>query len=132
MESLNIDDAHIENALKFACAQLDNLQQLVEGDASFWWILPNLQKDYVKPEWMDKLIMQFDDVEFTKQSLATMLREFAEREKLNFGKMMRTLRMLLSYKKDGYQVAEMMEFLGKNGTIQRLDRNGHVMIKQIN
>lgn len=120
---MTLDDEHIENALKFASDNLDHLRQLVEGDPSFLWVLPKLKKDYVQPEWMNKLILELENVEFNKQTLVTMLRDFAEREKLSFGKLMRTLRMLLSNKKDGYQIAEMMEILGRNGTIQRLSRN---------
>lgn len=122
IEALDIGDAHIKNALKFAIHNLSNLKQLVEGDPSFLWILPKLKDDYVQPEWMDKLISELNVTEFTKQVLVTSLRAFAKKEGINFGQMMRTLRMLLSSKKDGYQVAEMLEILGRNGSINRLIR----------
>lgn len=115
-------DEHIKNALKFASNNLNNLKQLVEGDPSFLWILPELKKDYVQPNWINKLASELESVEFTKQKLVKMLRAFAKKEGINFGEMMRLLRALLSSKKDGYQVAEMMEILGKDGSIQRLSR----------
>lgn len=76
----------------------------------------------MQPDWMDKLISELKVTEFTKQALVTSLRAFAKKEGINFGQMMRTLRMLLSSKKDGYQVAEMLEILGRDGSINRLMR----------
>lgn len=113
---------------------MSNLKQLVEGDPSFLWTLPKLKEDYVQPGWMEKLISEIRTMEFTKQTIVTNLRSFAKKEGINFGQMMRTLRMLLSSNKDGYQVAEMMEILGKDGSIYRLSRiptphNKHTKIK---
>lgn len=119
---MDLGDAHIKNALQFASDNLNDLQGLVEGDPSFLWILPELKEDYIQPDWMNKLISELKSVEFTKQTLALALRNFAKREAINFGHMMRLLRSLLSSKKDGYQVAEMLEILGKEGSIQRLSR----------
>lgn len=70
----------------------------------------------------DKLISELRKTEFTKQALVTSLRTFAKKERINFGTMMRTLRMLLSTGKDGYQVAEMLEILGRDGSIHRISR----------
>lgn len=120
--ALDLRENHIKNGLKFASKNLTNLKQLVEGDPSFLWTLPELKEDYIQPKWMDKLLTQFEHTEFTKQSLVTMLRNFAKKEGINFGQMMRTLRMLLSSNKDGYQVAEMLEILGKEGSLLRLSR----------
>lgn len=122
IEALDIGDEHIKNALRFASHNLSNLKELVEGDPSFLWILPKLSNDYVQPEWMDKLIVELKATEFQKQTLVTNLKSFAKREGINFGQMMRTLRKLLSSKKDGYQVAEMLEILGREGSIHRLSR----------
>lgn len=69
---------------------------------------------------MQKLLSDLQHTEFSKQSLVTMLRNFAKKEQINFGQMMRTLRMLLSNNKDGYQVAEMLEVLGKESSLLRL------------
>lgn len=101
---------------------MNYLHQLVEGDPAFLWTLPDLKKDYVQPNWMAKLISELEHVEFVKEPLVTMLRKFAKQENVNFGQMMRTLRMLLSSNRDGYQVAEMLEILGKEGSILRLSR----------
>lgn len=122
IDSLDLGDAHIKNALKFASNNLQNLQQLVEGDPSFLWILPELKEDYVQPEWMNKLITELRNTEFTKSTLVTMLRSFAKNEGIHFGRMMQQLRALLSSKKDGYQIAEMLEILGKDSSIRRLSR----------
>lgn len=122
IEQLDLSDSHIKTALHFASDNLSNLQQLVEGDPSFLWILPKLGDEYVQPEWLKKLADELKNVEFKKPALVKMMRNFAKLEGLNFGQMMKTLRMLLSSQKDGYQVAEMMEILGSDGTIKRLLR----------
>lgn len=119
---MDLREEHIRNGLKFASQNLNYLHELVEGDPAFLWTLPDLKKDYIQPNWMAKLIAEFEQVEFAKQPLVAMLRNFAKRENINFGQMMRTIRMLLSSNKDGYQVAEMLEILGKKSSILRLSR----------
>lgn len=119
---MDLREAHIRNGLIFASKNLNNLKQLVEGDPSFLWVWPELKKDYVQPDWMDNLRAELEHTEFTKQTLVTMLRSFAKARGINFGQMMRTLRMLLSHNKDGYQVAEMLEVLGKESSLLRLSR----------
>lgn len=120
--TVDLREEHIKNGLKFASQNLNYLHHLVEGDPAFLWTLPDLKKDYIQPKWMAKLISELEHAEFAKQSLVTMLRNFAKQENVNFGQMMRTLRMLLSCNKDGYQVAEMLEILGKESSILRLSR----------
>lgn len=133
LDSLNLDDSQIENALKFSIdIGLNNLQEFVDGDPAFLWFLPKLKDDYVQPEWMDKLIVELGTTQFAKEHLVTMLRKFAKQEKLSFAKLMKTIRMLLSTKNDGFQVAEMMEILGQAGTIQRLCRKNRSNIEQTN
>lgn len=117
-----MSEAHIRKALKFASENLHNLQQLVEGDPAFLWLLPDLNEDYVQPKWMNGLISELKGCEFKKTSLVATMKTFAKKEGINFGKMMRTLRTLLSNRKDGYQIAEMLEILGKDASIQRLSR----------
>lgn len=119
---MDLREEHIKNGLKFASQHLNYLHQLVEGDPAFLWTLPDLKADYIQPNWMAKLITELEHVEFIKQPLVEMLRKFAKQENINFGKMMRILRMLLSSNKDGYQVAEMLEILGRKSSILRLSR----------
>lgn len=128
---MNLNDSQIEKALKFSIdIGLSNVQEFVNGDPAFLWFLPKLKDDYVQPEWMDKLIVELETTQFTKENVAIVLRKFAKEEKLSFAKLMKTIRMLLSQKKDGFQIAEMMEILGRDGTIQRLYRKEHLKIKQ--
>lgn len=121
-ESLDIEDTHIINVLKFSNPSLNNLQQLIEGDPLFLWVFPKLKEDYVQPDWMDKLISELEHTEFTKPTLVKMMKDFAKNEGIKFIQLMKTLRVLLSSQKDGYQVAEMMEILGKESTKRRLAR----------
>lgn len=119
---MDLGDNHIKNGLIFASKHLNYLHQLVEGDPTFLWILPELRDDYVQPDWMNRLVAELQNAEFSKQSLVSLLKNFSAKEGIKFGQMMRTLRALLSCNKDGYQVAEMLEILGKESSIFRLSR----------
>lgn len=121
-ESLELDDTNIRNVLQYAHDNLPRLQVLIDGDPSFAWTMPPLPDNYVMPEWMCKMVIALEDVEFQRHELGKWMREFAKTEGISFTKMMKTLRMLLSGKADGYQIPEMMQILGRDGTIKRLLR----------
>lgn len=121
-ESLELDDTNIRNVLQYAHDNLPSLQVLIDGDPSFAWTMPPLPENYVMPEWLCKMVVAMEDVEFRRDVLGKWMREFAKTEGVSFTKMMKTLRMLLSGKADGYQIPEMMQILGRDGTIKRLLR----------
>lgn len=130
-ESLELDDENIQNVLQYANDSISGLKVLIDGDPSFAWALPTLPNDYAQPEWLCKLIDTLQDVEFQRPIIATRMREFAKSEGINFMKMMKTIRVLLSGKKDGYQIPEMMHILGKDRTIRRLLRTNDTHLKEL-
>lgn len=131
IESLDLSDELIHNVLQYANDSISSFQVLIDGDPSFAWTVPTLPNDHVQPDWMCKLIENLSDAEFQRQLLGKRMRDFAKSEGINFMKMMKTLRMLLSGQKDGYQIPEMMHILGRDGTIRRLSRTHDVNLKNL-
>lgn len=119
-----MDDQHIRNVLKWTVGteRLQSLQQLVEGELSFLWILPKIKGDNIQSEWVEKLVTALEKGDFDKTRLADLLREFSKENNLKFPKFMASLRTMLAGIKEGPGVADMMEILGKKTTIKRILR----------
>lgn len=124
IDSLDLDDQHIRNVLNWSVStdRLQSLQQLVEGELSFLWILPKIQEDNIQSEWVGKLVTALEKGDFDKTNLSELLREFSKENNLKFPKFMGTLRTMLAGIKEGPGVADMMTILGKKTTINRITR----------
>lgn len=122
IDSLDLDDQHIRNVLNWTVSteRLQSLQQLVEGELSFLWILPKIQDDNINQDWVTKLVAALETGDFDKTHLTELLREFSKENNLKFPKFMASLRTMLAGIKEGPGVADMMEILGKKTTIQRI------------
>lgn len=123
-DSLDLDDEHILKVLQqWASCRLTSLQQLVEKDFQFLWILPEVNEMHVDAGIdIDKFIDFLNRFEFSEEKLLSILREFCKEHNLQIKSFMMTMRSLLSGRKDGPAVHEMMAILGKKTTIQRLQR----------
>lgn len=73
-------------------------------------------------EIIDSLVEELKDENFNKQNLLNILKEFSTDNNLTFSKLMKNLRTTLSGLKEGPGVAEMMEILGKESTLERIIR----------
>lgn len=123
VENLDLGKEHIKFVLEWAVNRISSLKELVEGNLSFLWILPKLQKDSViGPDILESLIKSLTEQNFSKTDLNSLLKEFSAKNNLTFGNFMKSLRGALSGHKEGPSVAEMMEILGKEGTVERLVR----------
>lgn len=71
---------------------------------------------------IDALVEELKDEKFTKQNLVQILKEFSSENNLTFASLMKSLRTTLSGLKEGPSVAEMMEILGKESTLERIVR----------
>lgn len=122
INSLDLDDQHIRSVLNWSVSteRLQSLQQLVEGELSFLWILPNIHDDNIQSEWVGKLVAALESGDFDKTQLSSLLRDFSKENNLKFPKFMASLRSMLAGIKEGPGVADMMEILGKKTTIQRI------------
>lgn len=65
---------------------------------------------------------ELKDEKFSQQNLQQILKEFSSENNLTFGNFMKNLRTTLSGLKEGPAVAEMMEILGKESTLERIVR----------
>jgi glutamyl-tRNA synthetase len=61
------------------------------------------------------------ETEFHREHLKILLKNFSTKQQLQFGKLMKLLRIAVSGLKEGPGVAEMMEILGQTSTVARLD-----------
>lgn len=73
-------------------------------------------------EIIDSLVEELKDEKFNKQNLNQILKEFSSENNLTFANLMKNLRTTLSGLKEGPGVAEMMEILGKESTLERIIR----------
>lgn len=65
---------------------------------------------------------ELKDEKFNQQNLKLILKEFSSENNLTFANLMKSLRTTLSGLKEGPGVAEMMEILGKESTLERIAR----------
>lgn len=121
--STDIEKEHIRHVLHWAIGQrIHSLDQLVVGDLSFLWVQPNVTKSAldIPNDVLDALSAQLQTAVYKNEQLLVLLKEFAAKHNLKFGKFMQTLRARLSGVPDGPKIGEMMEILGPKLTIQRI------------
>lgn len=119
---MDLDDQHVRNVLHWSVDRIQSLQQLVEGNLSFLWIVPKIQDDNTQSEWIEKLVTTLENSEFDKTHLRNLLRKFSKENDLKFPNFMTSLRLLLGGIRNGPGVAEIMEQLGRKSTIKRIKR----------
>ncbi|XP_012256323.2 probable glutamate--tRNA ligase, mitochondrial [Athalia rosae] len=127
-DTLQLDDEHIAEVLKWSQNRISKLEDLVGPDLSFLWVIPPLTPDAPQSEYfvtLPRLYDQLLSVEssfFQKDFLSDTLKTFASSNDIPFNKFMKFLRSIISGQKEGPGVAEMMEILGRTATLQRLER----------
>ncbi|XP_051164834.1 probable glutamate--tRNA ligase, mitochondrial isoform X2 [Leptopilina boulardi] len=126
--SLKLDDENILSTLKWAKNRITKLTDLVSSDLSFLWIIPPLtqiSKDSKHIEMVQVLIEKLADSKddnIEKDVILSFIRELSKNNGVSYPEFMKTLRSLLSGLKVGPGIADMMEILGKEKTIERLKR----------
>lgn len=124
-EQLDLDEEHVRKVLKWGANRVSTLKELVEGKLSFLWVLPKMAKQDLElnSEIIDSLLEKLEhDENFSKNHLNLVLKDFSKSNDLTFSNFMKHLRTMLSGLKEGPAVAEMMEILGKENTLQRIVR----------
>ncbi|KAI5747099.1 hypothetical protein M8J77_010997 [Diaphorina citri] len=123
--SLQIDDDYLNYVLCWASERIFKLQDLVSKDFAFIWVKPSIEHLSQHPVEsygiLEHLIPRLQTCDpFTRDSLATPLREFSTEQGVEYSTFMKLLRTSLSGLKQGPSVGEMMEILTKENTIRRL------------
>ncbi|XP_015118322.1 probable glutamate--tRNA ligase, mitochondrial [Diachasma alloeum] len=124
--SLQLDEHHMVTILEWARNRITKLTDLISTDLAFLWVTPTLSKTIEDPETLGPLrtlyaeLQNLDTSNFEKDQLNDYLRKFAKDNGLKFSTLMKSLRTVLSGLQHGPAVAEMMEILGKDKTLDRL------------
>ncbi|XP_015598994.1 probable glutamate--tRNA ligase, mitochondrial [Cephus cinctus] len=128
--SLQLNEDHILSVLKWAQHRISKLSDLVSSDLAFLWVVPSAQethspqpKDIQLLRTLSEKLSSFDEGNFQKNSLKNCLKEFADNNEIPFPTLMNLLRSTLSGLKSGPGVAEMMEIMGKETTLNRLKQS---------
>ncbi|XP_014229583.1 probable glutamate--tRNA ligase, mitochondrial [Trichogramma pretiosum] len=127
--SLQLDPEHIISTLKWAQNRINKLSDLVSADLKFLWVKPENNDNFKNLKYLEsievlsKKLENIDENNFCQESLKNYLREFAKTNNVPFSDLMKTLRSLLSGLKEGPSVAEMMEILGRDATLNRLRKS---------
>ncbi|KAF5295425.1 hypothetical protein FQA39_LY13086 [Lamprigera yunnana] len=121
--SLNLNEEYVKSVLSWASNRINKLSDLVSNDLSFLWI-PPVHSDGVKETDLT-IIKRFYSVlknrdSFEKDDLKGFLKSFSEEHDFKFSALMQLVRSILSGLKEGPSVAEMIEILGKENTLLRL------------
>lgn len=122
--SLDLSEDHIKSVLLWSQKRISRLSDLVGEKLAFLWLRPNLDHLNIQtPDVFVDLIMLLSGAEeFKKESLAKLLRNFANNHNVPFKNFMKDMRFILSGLKDGPSVAEMLEILGKKTSLARIER----------
>ncbi|XP_046427918.1 probable glutamate--tRNA ligase, mitochondrial isoform X1 [Neodiprion virginianus] len=129
--TLQLDENHVHDVLNWAKNRISKLEDLVSGELAFLWVVPppstsaisQSPTEYLRIlEEFDRQLASKDADFFRKESLKDWLRNFADTNDIPFEKFMRLLRSVLSGLKEGPSVAEMIEILGQNATLDRVKR----------
>uniref|UniRef100_A0A8D8PNI1 Nondiscriminating glutamyl-tRNA synthetase EARS2, mitochondrial n=1 Tax=Cacopsylla melanoneura TaxID=428564 RepID=A0A8D8PNI1_9HEMI len=123
--TLQIDNNYLKFVLDWSTDRIFKLEDLVDKEFSFIWVKPSSEDLSRHPAesyaFLSNLIpLLISQSTFTRDSLATPLKQFSSEHSLEYSQLMKLLRTCLSGLKQGPSVGEMMEILGKENTIQRL------------
>ncbi|RZC35110.1 glutamate--tRNA ligase, mitochondrial, partial [Asbolus verrucosus] len=121
-EALQLSSEYIKYILSWSVNRITKLQDLLSDDLKFIWVSPKSHK--VTEDELKYLQLFVENLEkktaLERETLNPFFRKFCEEHQLKFGNFMRILRSILSGLKEGPSVAEMMEILGKENTMERL------------
>lgn len=133
-ENLFFDDEFLITTLRWAQDRISSLSDLVTADFAFLWVPPKSPLDVIEPEYFDAVkvltlkLAEMDTNDFIKDNIGPMLRQFSMdyynniNKNVTYNYLMKHLRTILSDLQSGPPIAEMMEMLGKDRTLQRLKR----------
>lgn len=127
---LDTDTKHIENVLE-ACRrneEIVSLSQLTEEKYAFLWILPESQARPYNHSWIATLTEILRTTpDFDQNNLASVLISFSNSQHLRYSNFEMLLRDLLNVNDKEAKLTDMMVFLGREKTIQRLRRHIYLM-----
>ncbi|XP_043262896.1 probable glutamate--tRNA ligase, mitochondrial isoform X1 [Colletes gigas] len=125
---LQLDEHHIMTVLKWGQDRIYKLSDLVTPNFAFLWVIPSSPVNVTESGCLDVLkiinmkLSETDSQNYNKTSINSYLKELANEHKIPIATLMTLLRGILSGLKEGPPVGEMMEILGKDTTLLRINR----------
>lgn len=96
-DNLHLDDKHIASVLNWSVNRITKLEDLMSDDMQFLWVLPKKVKDLMAPTTAEVLAATLEQIEFVdKDQLVVVLKRFADGEDVNYSRLMKMLRTVLS------------------------------------
>ncbi|XP_011864633.1 PREDICTED: probable glutamate--tRNA ligase, mitochondrial isoform X2 [Vollenhovia emeryi] len=126
--NLQLDDDHVITTLKWAQNRISTLNDLVKEDLAFLWVVPSSMPNVQQAGCSEAIkllnaeLVEIDASNYKTDWMVPYLKSFAKKNRVPFAALMKTLRSIMSGVKVGPPVAEMMEILGKDKTLLRLQR----------
>ncbi|CAH0600172.1 unnamed protein product [Chrysodeixis includens] len=118
---LNLTEEHVKTVLNWSATRISRIEELVSKKFGFLWILPT-NKAEVDQKLLVKLVKNLEGLErFDQVTLKENLRTFSANNNVKFPALMKMLRSVISGLDEGPGVAEMMDLLGKNQTLKRIN-----------
>ncbi|PZC77678.1 hypothetical protein B5X24_HaOG203122 [Helicoverpa armigera] len=117
---LNLTEEHIKSVLNWSASRISRIEELASKKYGFLWILPkNTAK--VDQQLLMKVLENLQVLEkFDQGSLKENLRSFSAENNVKFPALMKMLRSVISGLDEGPGVAEMMDLLGKDQSLERI------------
>ncbi|XP_066250982.1 nondiscriminating glutamyl-tRNA synthetase EARS2, mitochondrial isoform X2 [Euwallacea similis] len=121
--SVQLSDEFIGRVLDWSQNRIEKLPDLFSPSLAFVWTLPtsyNVDDNIsIAIPVLEEGLRKMEAI--NKDELNALLRQISNERGLKYGLFMKSLRVILSGLKEGPSVAEMIEILGKEDTIRRLD-----------
>lgn len=120
--------------IRWSRDRISTLKDLASPSVSFLFVSPStISEDFplsidIIPGIAESL-KEIDDLEFSSASTSRALRIFSKSSKCKFAVLMKSVRMLLSGLNDGPPVGEMLELLGKQQSLKRIQA-GYELLKK--
>lgn len=126
--SLQLDEDHVMSTLKWGQDRIYKLNDLVSPSLQFLWVVPASPPDMAQSEFSDAIkllttkLTEVNVDNFNKVWINDYLKKLANTTGVSYPAFMKVLRSILSGLVEGPPVAEMMEILGKDRTLLRINR----------
>jgi len=119
----NLDDERILSILDWAKDRIYTLNDIVNEDLLFLWHLPSQsqQLDSADKSVIAETIKIFEENKLDSKPIMKMLKELSKKNGIKFPVFMKDLRVLLTGKTDGPPIIELINILGKEKSIERLN-----------
>ncbi|XP_054719408.1 probable glutamate--tRNA ligase, mitochondrial [Uloborus diversus] len=133
-EESNISDAYIKKILLCHKDRINNLLELMSDDMEYLWtqrnvdsVISTLSELKVKDTALQALpsvaesLSNVSETEFNEENTVLLVKDVSKQLKVPYAHLMRALRIVLTGKKDGPGVGEILFMLGKERSLEKIE-----------